>query len=127
MEVDIRYRLSLTRQLRLVEVRYVVVAAVEYIEQCCTELDVVREVVAGFHIDERGRLRPDAVVLDQRRRAEMPQARAAEPAARMVDREPQRRDALDRAGNAIARRIALREARARPGEIGIDDEPRDRI
>ena len=59
---------------------------------------VVRDVIAGLQVDERGRIRLDAAVLDQRRLAEVPQARAAEPAARMIDREPDGRDVLDRAG-----------------------------
>jgi hypothetical protein len=69
-------------------------------------------VIAGFQVDERRSVGPDAVILDQRRLAEVPQASAAEPAARMIDREPDRRDVLDRAGNRVAGRIELREARA---------------
>ena len=100
MEVNVRHRLCLAGELRLVEVGDVVVAAVEHVEQRRAQLDVVRDVIAGFQVDERGRIGFDAAAFDQRRLAEVPQARAAEPAARMIDRKPDGRDILDRARNA---------------------------
>src|SRR5688572_33484508 len=48
VKVDVGDRLGFAWQLRLVQVRDVVVAAVEDVEQRRTQLDVVRDAIAGF-------------------------------------------------------------------------------
>src|SRR5687767_12785912 len=111
MEMDVLDRRRLARQLRFVEVGDVVLVTVEDVEDGCAHLQRVADVIARFEVDQRGRLRLDAAILDQGSFAEVAKARAAEPAARMIDSDADGRNVLDRAGNAVAGGIVAGEAR----------------
>src|SRR5687768_2018531 len=103
MEVNVLDRLCFVRELRLVEVGDVVVFPIEDVVDRGADLVTLPEAITGFEIDQCRRGRAHAIVFDQRCLAEVPEARAAEPAARMIDREPDRRYIFDRTENAITR------------------------
>src|SRR5579864_93891 len=69
---------------------------VEEVEDLDGEAEVARQVVAGVEVEERGRVRAHAAVLDQRPRAEVAPAEAAEEAMRVGHRGADRRGAADR-------------------------------
>src|SRR5688572_26151169 len=128
MEMPVLCRHCLAGQPALVEICDVVVVRVEQVEGGQRDGKTFTEAAAELQIDQRGRIGTHAAILDEWRRTEMPEARAAEPAARVLYRHAQRRDALDRAWNVIARRRLIRrragaEAPSRPGQVGIQREP----
>src|SRR5262245_8690309 len=117
MEVDVRDGFRFVRELRLVEVRDVVVLAVEHVVQRGRYFVPLAQAIPRFQVDHGCPIRSHTVVFDERCLAEMTEARAAEPAARMIYCDANRRDLLDRAGNAITGRIEIPKSRSRPREI----------
>src|SRR5690606_27864823 len=87
---------------------------------------ILRDAVAELEVDHGRRARADAVVLDERARAEVPQADAPEETAVEVDARARGDDGLEGAGDAPAGRVELREPRPRPSDVGIEGEPRKR-
>ena len=123
VEMAVFDRRTFTGQLALVEICDVVVVRVEQVVSGERDREALADAIAQLEVDERRRIGTHAVVLDERRLAEVAEARAAEPAARVLQGDAERGDAFDRARNVVARRIEFAEAAVRPGEVGIEREP----
>ena len=84
------------------------------------------EPVAGLEVDEARRLRADRVVLDQRPRAEVAPAHAAEDVLHAVDGGAADTTVCDGAGDDVAGRVVVGEARLRERRVGVERQPRTR-
>src|SRR5712692_1387065 len=99
-------------QPRAVEVLDVVRLAVEEIEYVEVETGLRIDLVGGARGKNGRGLRAHAVVLDQRSRAEVARVQRPRPGPEVLQRHAQGRDAVDRARNIAAYRIAVGELRA---------------
>ena len=80
--------------------------------------------VADLRVDQARGSRSDAVILDERARAEVAQPHAAEDARAAVDGDARRRSPTRPLPECGRRRIAVGEARARARDVGVERQPR---
>src|SRR6186713_2745750 len=90
-----------TGELALVEISDVVVARVEQVVGGESDRESLADAAAHLEVHDGGRIGTHRVVFDQGRSAEVPEPRAAKPAARVLHGDADRRDAFDRARNVI--------------------------
>ena len=113
MRVDVLNTVRrLAGQTRRVEVVDVGDLGVEEVERLQHETRLVRKPISNFAIPDRGALRGDTPILDERPRAKMTDAEAAEERLSWLDRQARRDHAVQRAGNLRPCGIVIGEARA---------------
>ena len=114
----------LPAQARRVEVVDVRDVGVEQVERFERHAGALVDVDADLAVPDRRRFGRHAVVLDQRARAEVTQANAAEDAFRRLHRQGARDDPVERARNRVAGRIVVGEPRGGERKVGLGRHPR---
>lgn len=115
---------SFPRQTRRIVIIDIAGALVEQVEHVERDAGLAIELVAQARIGQRGRGGAHAIVFHQRARAEVAQLEGGRPGALVGQGHAERSHLVDRAGNEIAGRVALRIARARGGQVQVEQQPR---
>ena len=118
------HRVGLAGQLRLVEVLDVVDGAVEQVEDVECQRGVSRQLVGDAQVGRQRRGRAHAVVLHQRACTQVAPLQAGRPGPAALCGDGHRRHLVDAVGDAVARRVGVGEAGMGPGQVGVDQQPR---
>src|SRR5207237_7912900 len=98
------------RQARPVVVGNIVGLAVEDVEHLEAQSQLLVQLVRRLRIEQRGRLRLDAVVLDQATGAKVAPEEACRPRSKVAQRNAARGRGLQRFGNVVAGQVSVGEA-----------------
>ena len=125
VRVDVVHALErLTRQPGRVEVVDIGHVGVEQIEALDCQAQLVGEVHANLSVPDRRRLRRDGPVLDERPWTEVPQPDAAGDAPGGFHGDRARDDPVERARDAIARRVNVGKPGTRERDVELTRHPR---
>jgi hypothetical protein len=116
----------LAGQPRSVVIRYVVRVLFEKVEHVDADARLRVDLIGRLQVEHGRRVGLDAAILYQVARTEIAAEYARRPRAEILDRNAALRGRLQRLLDVIADRLVVREARAGPGEIEIEQEPTQR-
>src|SRR6202521_1998678 len=107
---------GLARQARPIVIGNIVGLAVEDVEYVEAQSKLLVHLIRRLRIEQRGRLRLDAVGLNQATGAKVASEEACRPRSRVAQRNATRGSGLQRFGNVIANQVIVGKPGARIGE-----------